>query len=572
MSEQNKHTVYIDIDDEITAIIEKVKLAPSKIVALVLPKRATVLQSIVNMKLLKKSAQSAKKSLVLITSEAGLMPLAGVVGLHVAKSLQSKPIIPLPPDRENAEDTDISEAEDEDIDVDKTKSVGALADAKNQDANDDDTETIELNDVNIDDATDVPNENIKKSNKLAKKFKIPNFDRFRLSFFLVIFAIILLAVGWVMAFIVLPKATVVIQTDTTTITTDVKFTASTTIKDLNLEQGLVPAVLKEIKKTDSEKATPTGKKDKGLRATGSVVLSIACANVGGSPPTVPAGTGVSSGGQTFITDSATSLTTPAFAPCRFYGSTTLTAQKSGPEFNLASGQTFAVAGYSSVTGSNAEALTGGTSNVVTTVTQGDIDTAVNVMKSRQVTTAVNELDAQLRADSLKGLDETKAVSEPLITPSAAVGAETTGDVTVTSVTTYNILGVKQDYLSQLVKRNSTSKVDTSKQTILDDGVGAAVIHLASRKSPTEVQMNLHALVVAGPQLDAAAIKDQIRGMKRGDAEKLISSKPGVKDATITYKPFWVLSTPKSVKKITVTIEKPLVVQQKGSQTTNGTNP
>ncbi|MBC7581656.1 hypothetical protein H7097_02175, partial [Aeromicrobium sp.] len=52
----NKETVYVDIDDEITAIIEKVRSSQQKIVALVLPKRASVLQSIVNMKLLKRTA------------------------------------------------------------------------------------------------------------------------------------------------------------------------------------------------------------------------------------------------------------------------------------------------------------------------------------------------------------------------------------------------------------------------------------------------------------------------------------------------------------------------------------
>src|SRR4051812_2410680 len=89
-----KDTIYIDIDDEITTIIEKVRGSSQKIVALVLPKRASVLQSIVNMKLLKRTADTAKKSLVLITTETGLLPLAGTVGLYVARNLQTKPEIP----------------------------------------------------------------------------------------------------------------------------------------------------------------------------------------------------------------------------------------------------------------------------------------------------------------------------------------------------------------------------------------------------------------------------------------------------------------------------------------------
>ena len=97
MAEASKDTIYIDIDDDITSIIDKVTQSKNKIVALVLPKRATALQSIVNMKLLKRSGDSNKKKLVLITSEAGLLPLAGAVQLYVAKTLQSKPDIPKAP-------------------------------------------------------------------------------------------------------------------------------------------------------------------------------------------------------------------------------------------------------------------------------------------------------------------------------------------------------------------------------------------------------------------------------------------------------------------------------------------
>ena len=45
-----KDVIYIDIEDDITTIIEKVKEAATSIVALVPPKRVGVLQSIVNLK------------------------------------------------------------------------------------------------------------------------------------------------------------------------------------------------------------------------------------------------------------------------------------------------------------------------------------------------------------------------------------------------------------------------------------------------------------------------------------------------------------------------------------------
>src|SRR3982750_3848561 len=90
----SKDVIYIDVDDEITGIIDKIENSPQKVVALVLPKRAASLQSIVNMKLLARSAGTAGKNTVLITSEQALLPLAGAAGLHVAKNLQSKPEVP----------------------------------------------------------------------------------------------------------------------------------------------------------------------------------------------------------------------------------------------------------------------------------------------------------------------------------------------------------------------------------------------------------------------------------------------------------------------------------------------
>src|SRR3989344_9308866 len=93
----DKDVIYLDIDDDITTIVGKVEGSKEKIVALVLPKRFATLQSIVNMRLLKRSADSASKSIVLITSESALLPLAGAASPHVAKNLQSKPEIPPSP-------------------------------------------------------------------------------------------------------------------------------------------------------------------------------------------------------------------------------------------------------------------------------------------------------------------------------------------------------------------------------------------------------------------------------------------------------------------------------------------
>src|ERR1044072_9196542 len=87
----NKDVIYIDVEDDITAIIGKVKDAKEKIVALVPPKRIGVLQSAVNLRLLTRAAEQNSKRLVLITSNSALVALAAAARVPVAKTLQSKP-------------------------------------------------------------------------------------------------------------------------------------------------------------------------------------------------------------------------------------------------------------------------------------------------------------------------------------------------------------------------------------------------------------------------------------------------------------------------------------------------
>src|ERR1041384_4594577 len=90
----NKDVIYIDVEDDITAIIGKVKDAKEKIVALVPPKRIGVLQSAVNLRLLTRSAGQHHKRLVLITNNNALIALAAAAKVPVAKTLQSKPELP----------------------------------------------------------------------------------------------------------------------------------------------------------------------------------------------------------------------------------------------------------------------------------------------------------------------------------------------------------------------------------------------------------------------------------------------------------------------------------------------
>lgn len=62
-------TIYIDVDEEITSVIDRMRKADANEVIIVAPKRALLLQSLVNLKLLKKESERRKGRIMIVTQD-----------------------------------------------------------------------------------------------------------------------------------------------------------------------------------------------------------------------------------------------------------------------------------------------------------------------------------------------------------------------------------------------------------------------------------------------------------------------------------------------------------------------
>ncbi len=563
MTQDPKDTIYIDIDDEITSIIDKVQNSPKKIVALVLPKRAGVFQSIVNMKLLKRTADTEKKNVVLITSESALMPLAGAVGLHVAKTPQSKPAIPPAPMAARAA---ANAPEDENAELDKAASVGSLSGVADDEAIEvDNTEmTAESGGAGGSGAAAGAAAAGKKGKKgkgaaSKKKFKIPNFEKFRSKLFLGIAAVLLLVVGYVMAFMVLPKAKVTLKTDTSNLDTNLTIIADTNAQRIDKEGGIIPAINKEFRKTDTEKVAATGEKNLGKKATGSVTLSLS--NCSSQQLSISAGTTVSTGNISYVTqESATLQSVEIGGDCRnedFPNISSRTvdvvAQSPGERYNVDSNKSFTVAGYSAVSATNDDAMSGGTDKIVKIVTQDDVNKAKDAITKRVGDEAPKELKEDIQDEGYMPIEETLKAGTPTVTSSPEVGAEA-NEVTITSTTVFTMLGVKENDLKTLVEEDAKEKIDPETQVIRDNGLSKANIRVEQVNPSGQTTLALQTIVVAGPELNEDSLKKEIAGKKRGEIQDMLRKRPGVNDVEVAYSPFWVQSTPKSADKITIIIE------------------
>lgn len=569
MAISSKDTIYIDIDDEITGIINKMQDSGNKVVALVLPKRASVLQSIVNMRLLKRAADESKKSVVLITSEAGLLPLAGVAGVFVAKTLDTKPAIPTAPLNDDVEETVDEDSTGEDRDTEITVAnagaiaVGALAGLPPKD----EVETLELDDedeavAGTDDGTghvDLKPPVVKKDSKL----KIPNFDRFRLMLFGIGTLIVLLIVGFIYANNVLPKAVITISTDAVAVNASINTTLSSTATAVDLTSNTVPAKVVSIPKTYTQQAIATGQKNTSPQSTGTVRVSLTpCSSV---PNTIGTGIGMSSNKLTFTTTAPLVFTGTFVGGVSYcYGDVPVKAQLGGEQYNLPANSTFSIAGYQYLSGTNAVALSGAKDNLVQILSQADVDGATAKIVTDN-STFKQDLATQLSKAGYFAVLSTFSTGTPVITTSANVGDQV-ANVTVTDVVTYTMFGAKETDLTALINNNIKTQIDTTKQSIINAGLTSGTFTLQN-STATTAQVTMVTTAEVGPQLNPATIKKQVAGKKTGDVKSMLQGNPDVTGVDVKLSPFWVTSVPKNTSKITVIIAKPSKIT-----TTNVTTP
>lgn len=556
-STKAKETIYIDVDDEITSIIEKVSGARGDIIALVLPKRAAVLQSVVNMKLLKRAGDQAGKNLVVVSSESTLKPLVGLVGLHMADSVTGKPYIPAAPDVPSDEPDSIEEqsenlaqnsglASDYSPETQAMTPVGELANISEADT----PEEIELDNTAA--AASAATAEDAKPVKKDKKLAVPNFDMFRNRMLLGVLGLVLLVVFWYLAVFVLPRATIAITSETSTINSTLDTTLSTTQKALDEKAKILPAVAQKVSKTSTQQAIATGQQNNGEKAVGKITIT----NCTDNDISVATGTSFTRDGKTFVSTEAASVPGSNFksnGACKEDGKDTVNvvALKGGASSNLSAGSyTFSLA--SSTVTAYGSSMSGGTDMIVKVLTQSDIDAAKAKVTTVNQDAIKSELESSLKARGLMVVPTTFVAGEQQVTSTANAG-DKVDSATVTIVTPFSMLGVNKTDVKQLVVINVEKQIDKDKQKILSDGVDKTSFAQSQPATDASANVSMKVRSVAGPELNPTAIKETAKGQKAKTIENSIRETPGVSEVKVNYSPFWVTSAPKDPQKITVVI-------------------
>ena len=534
----NKDVIYIDVEDDITTIISKIKASKERIIALVSPRRIGVLQSAVNIRLLARAATSADKRIVLITNDSVLAGLAATAKIPIAKTLQSKPEIAEIPVLKVDDDNDV-------IDGGKL-AVGDMADSAKRSKKSDEDYAV---DDAIADANKKEPKGLDSLKKMVKKPKVPDFNTFRKKFLLIGGSTLLLIIFLVWAIWFAPHATVVISAKTTSMTVsdtvNLNETATTSAKS-----NVIKSVKKELAKEVSVEFSATGKKNVGEKATGVVVFK----NVSPDSVTIAAGTILKNSGLSYTLNSSVTVPGGSYQRncpgyiCPGSASGVITASEGGAQYNAATGSMSI--SVDDISASLRSATSGGTDKTATVVTASDIESAKSKLSEKKIDGLREQLLSSF-GDSATVITESYVENRSDPSSSVAVDGEATGAVTLKSTITASALAIDKNELKNFVEAKLKEEISGKKsQRIYDNGVSKVAFSQFSKAHNTQtVRLTTNGKV--GPDIKEANVKDQAKGKSYGEVQSAIESIEGVEDVDVKFSPFWVKSVPKDINKINV---------------------
>lgn len=526
----SKAVIYIDVNDDITSIIDKIIQASEKIVALVPPKQIGVLHSTINLQLLAKVASDQKKYLVIITGRESLRKLSAVAKIPVAKTLRSKPEIVKLPEFDLTGDDLI---EGEQLPIGELAAKSGSADVKTEEVIADPTAPIEIED-----------------NKKSKT-KVPNFNQFRKKLFIGggIALVVILFFVWAIGFA--PRATIIFDTKSKLININQLTQLVEDSTKADFKQHILHVQIQKIDKKRTLEFAATGTKNIGTPASGTMTLT----NKIIGPTFVMAGTGFSNGDCTFV--SLKDVMVPKAEPVSFDeppvpGQVTIEVQatKIGPDCNLGARSYVSTNNQVSAKGSD---MAGGVDKVVKVVTQDDLDQARQKIARLGDKEAEKELRNRFESSAIV-INESLVISEGDISSSVTVDQEAPESKAVLEQpVSYQLMAVVRQQLSDYLQFLAVPEDKTNNQKVFESG-DSRVQFSDFVLDGTNAQIKIISQAKIGPKLEEAEIKKFARGKSFGDVQSKYEALEGVKSVSVNFSPFWVRSVPKKDSRITVKIE------------------
>lgn len=549
--------IYLEVDEEITSVIDRLKGSESDKVGIVVPRGAMVLQSVVNLKLIQKAAQKAKKTVAIITVDKVGRSLAAQVGLPVyddprqAEASSPSPSEPSPVVSDVIE-IDMSKGEEEGdalpegVKVNYYTGESVEGEAK---------AVPEKQESTIEKASKDAGFSARKvaggaTQKFVVKNKAPKDPRkLKLKIWISITAVLLAAVG---AWLFLNKASVTVTVPAESYDATGEILVDATLMASEPENGKIKGTLVSAEEEVSKEINSTGTKKVGEKATGKITFY----NDDGVDYTISSGTAVTaSSGQGFVTTSQITVPKAVIASgAVVQGSIegSIEADESGTEYNLSSSTTYAVSGANYISGKGE--TSGGTSEEIKVVSEEDITNAEDAL----VEEAPSKLRDKLKSDAKDEYVFESAINYEVNDFSANKSA---GDESDTFVAKAKIVGqvltFNEDDLREAIAYAVKDKLPEG-QSLLESQEDVITPELITNDLPKkEMKINVKLATHVGNAVDTEGLAGQLKGKSVKNGRQIVADKVGVSvdDVSVKIRPsIGLLRFPFFAKRITFEFE------------------
>lgn len=598
----NKEVIYLEAEDDITDILTKLQQAEQKLVALVPPKKSSILRSSVNMKLVARVAKECDKIVVIVTQDPAVVKMAMSARIPVAKTLQSRPVIPTEANVRAAEAADVVDEIDEtdlkgkksrdksesipangqeielggELEAEDAKTASGMplgdADLASSKRSDKSANTIDLSDEDLEKAASKGQKGQKSGLKSRltgnKSSKNPSessnfFEKYRKWIMIgaPIALVLILVLVW--AFVFAPSATITVAISSTPENFSESVTFTTNPEEENVEEGRFYAEQQTLEQKYSGEFESNTKENKGDKAVGAVTVSTTFTPKVGNEVADPFSIVVNDGdifttdsGLRFVATTSNTLTwdgdnLPAGCSsltkaCRLAATITVEAEKGGEDYNVSASETWHT--YQGLyTVSNSMAFSGGTTKMEKVVSQDEVDKFADTQLADHTTDGREMVFADVPKDMVAIESSFKAeITDKSSTP--AVG-DTIGDNTKPKAE------VKATYSVYMVERTKVENYIKHKLSLGDDRKVYDYDEIYfERFTSIDEAARLKAVVSIGPIVTEDSIFEKAKGRKTGEVQSELRLITGVSSAEVRTPFFWVNKIPNDRSKVTIILE------------------
>lgn len=578
----NKEVIYLEPEDDITDILSKLQRAEQKVVALVPPKKATMLRSAVNMKLVARAAKESKKVAVIVTADPAISKMAMLAQIPVAKTLQSRPVVPTKESIAAAEaneqviDEDLADVTDQEGQKAHAKTPAEGSDSASEKTSAKSADTIELDEEGLENGSKGAKNRAAKAGQGKNGQKVPNIEKYRKWVIIGVVAALVLIVFGVWALVFAPAVDIVVamSTSSSNFSEEVKFTTDPAAE--NPAEGVLYARKQTYEPEFIGDFEATGKEDRGERATGKVTFMMTFTPSEYKATTIGLAKGYSKLTATTASGNAVTYTLNedlstnwdgtedgfkalgsdgwtcknplnAQAKCTKTVTAEVVANAAGEEYNIGSKRSWNPIEDEDekITISNDNAFTGGSTHDVTVVTQANVDAAKERILSEHASEARSTLLDTLKNDDTVVIESsfTSEAGEAKSSPEVNAEVDSNAKPKLTVKAVYAVYTVEKSKIEEFVKAKTTTPDDQRIYSISNP--------YFEHFTKVEESARLKAVVKTGPTVTEESILEKAQGRKIGEVQSLLRSINGVSEVKITPSFFWVRSVPKDANKITI---------------------